>query len=526
MVSGSTARLSVTIRLALLASVVSLASLWGPVASAAADSSGARRIGDTQYYDKVRGAWLGKCIGGALGMPIESWRYPDIEKRYGKITGYVGYFTDTWAGWSGIVRSLEVARDGMWHRSTVRVQVPQYDASASYAVPIIGMSLEFSTAPGAWEVRDLRITRPQVAFPFDAASWQAGDSCAWSAGGIARFDYGGQRSWLRLGPDRARALALKPGDGIVLTMEGRWVSGDNRIGFAFDFRSREKHKGFGPDDDTTYQIVGLHAVETYGPDLSCKQIGAEWCEHLPDITEALAEGLALKRMRAGIAPPASGEHSIGEAIGGQMKGEIWGLLCPGRPDLAAEYARRDGVVAHWRNGVYGEQFIAAMISAAFVEKDVRRLIDWGLRHIPADSKYAGVVREVIAWHDQYPDWRDTRRVLLAKYPEICNPVYGEAGIVTLAVLYGDGDFEKTICIAASCGNDTDCNTASVGALLGCIHGAHAIPVKWTDPIDDQFRCFAGGLEQWRISDLARRICTAGRRVLAYHGNGVRFSTGL
>jgi len=515
----------VTIRLAPFALVALPALLWSAATIATADSP-ARRLTDAEYYDKVRGAWLGKCIGGALGMPVEGWRYPDIEKRYGKITRYVGYFTDTWAGWSGIVRTAKIARDGMWHRSTVRVQVPQYDASASYAVPIIGMSHEFSTAPGAWEVRDLRITRPKVEFSSDAANWQAGDSCAWSAADIARFDYSGQRSWLRLEPDRARALALKAGDEIVLTMDARCVSGDNRIGFAFDFRSREKRKGFGPDDDTTYQIVGLHAVETYGPDLSCKQIGAEWCEHLPDITEALAEGLALKRMRAGIAPPASGEHPIGEAIGGQMKGEIWGLLCPGRPDLAAEYAHRDGVVAHCRNGVYGEQFIAAMMSAAFVEKDVRRVIDWGLRHIPADSKYAGVIREVIAWHDQYPDWRDTRRVLLVKYPDICNPVYGEAGIVALALLYGDGDFEKTICIAASCGNDTDCDTASVGALLGCIYGAHAIPAKWTAPIDDQFRCFARGLETWRISELAVRICAAGRRVVAYHGSGVRFSAGL
>jgi ADP-ribosylglycohydrolase len=511
-------------RLALLALIISLGSLFGSTTDARADSP-ARRLTDEQYYDKVRGAWLGKCIGGALGMPIEGWRYPDIEKRYGKITGYVGYFTDTWLGWSGINEVVTIAHDGQWHKSTLRVRVPQYDASASYAVPIVGMSHEFSTAPGAWEVRDLRITRPQAAVRFDAASWQAGESCSWSTD-IVRFDYSGRRSWLRLDAERARALALKPSDEIILTMDARCVSGDNRIGFAFDFRSREKRKGFGPDDDTTYQIIGLHAVETYGPDLSCKQIGAEWCEHLPDITDALAEGLALKRMRAGITPPASGEHPIGEAIGGQMKGEIWGLLCPGRPDLAAEYARRDGVVAHCRNGVYGEEFIAAMMSAAFVESAPRKLIDWGLRHIPADSKYAGVIREVIAWHDQYPDWRDTRRVLLAKYPEICNPVYGEAGIVALALLYGDGDFDKTICIAASCGNDTDCNTASVGALVGCIIGASAIPAKWSDPVDDQFRCFARGLENWRISELSERICAAGRRALAYHSNGVRFTAAL
>jgi len=325
---------------------------------------------------------------------------------------------------------------------------------------------------------------------------------------------------MKLDPDHARTLALKPGDVVALAFEARWLSGDNRVGVAFDFRSREKRKGFGPDDDTTYQVVGLHAVETYGPDLSSKQIAAEWCAHLPQIPTALAEGLALQRLRNGIAPPESGEHPIGEAIGGQMKGEIWGLLCPGRPDLAAEYARRDGVVAHCRNGVYGEQFIAVMIAGAFHEHDLRKLLDLGMRYIPQDSQYARVIREVIAWRGQHPDWRDTRRVLLQKYPNICNPVYAEAGIVALALLYGGGDFEKTICIAASCGSDTDCNTATVGALLGCIHGAHAIPAKWKGPVDDDFRCFARGLEQWRISELANRICAAGRNILEYHGSGV------
>ena len=487
-------------------------------------AAGRRALSDDVYYDKVRGAWLGKCIGGALGMPLESWRYWDIEKQYPAITGYVGYFTEQWNGWSGILAAAEIPRDGLWHRLSLEAKIPAFDTGASFAVPIIGMTHEFSTQPAAWEIRNLRIARPENDLRLDAVNWQPGECCSWAEGAVVRFDFDGKRAWTRLTPERARRLALRPNDAIVFAFEARWVSGDNRIGIALDYRSHEKRKGFGPDDDTTYQIIGLHALETYGPDLSCTQIGAAWCEHLSSISTSLAEGLALERMRQGILPPESGEHPVGEAIGGQMKGEIWGLVCPGRPDLAAEYARRDGVVAHCRNGVYGEQFIAVMMSAAFHESDVRKLLNWGLRHIPADSKYAEVIREVIAWHDQYPDWRDTRRVLLQKYPNICNPVYAEAGIVALALLYGEGDFEKTICIAASCGSDTDCNAATVGALLGCIHGGRAIPAKWADPVDDDFRCFARGLEKWRISDLARRICAAGRRVLQYHGDGARFTS--
>ena len=321
----------------------------------------------------------------------------------------------------------------------------------------------------------------------------------------------------------ARGLALKPGDSFVLSLDARWTADDNHVGLAFDWLSREPRKGFGPDDDTSYQIVGLNTLEKYGPDISCKQLGREWCATLPAIDKVLAEGVALDRMRSGIEPPESGRHPVGEAIGGQMKGEIWGLICPGNPKLAAEYARRDGVVAHCDNGVYGEQFVAATISAAFVEKDVRAIIETALKQIPADSKYAETVRWVLQMHDAGRDWRDIRAEVIKKYPSPCNPVFADTGVITLALLHGNGDFEKTITTAALCGSDTDCDTATVGAIIGCITGANAIPEKWADPVGDVFRCFVKGSEDWSIAELARRICAMGRKVAAFHGDAIRFT---
>lgn len=478
-----------------------------PVAAAAA------RLSDAAYYDKVRGCWLGKCIGGALGMPLEGWRYPAIDAAYPEITGYVGYFEDRWLGWSGINDVVELPAGGGWQTARLAVAIPAGPAG-SYAVPILGMSFERSRAPGAWHVRAVRLAgHPEVTF--DDRWWQAGDGAAWGEEGVT-LTFTGLRAWLRLRPARARALGLA--GRLELEIEARCLSGAPSLGVAFDYRQPDSARGFGPDDDTSYEIVALHALERYGPGLTSRQIAAEWLGHVPHIPEELAEGRALQRLRQGLMPPESGRHGSGEAIGGQMRGEIWGLVCPGRPDLAAEYARRDAEVSHRDNGVYGEQFVAAMTSAAFIEPDPHRLIEAGLRQIPPGSRYAGVIREVIAWHRQHPDWRETRRLVLDTYPAICNPVYGEAGIVALALLYGGGDFERTITIAARCGNDTDCNTATVGALLGCITGAAALPPKWTGPVDDEFRCFARGLEQWRITDLSRRICSAGRQVEAWHAD--------
>ena len=67
-------------------------------------------------------------------------------------------------------------------------------------------------------------------------------------------------------------------------------------------------------------------------------------------------------------PPESGEvdNPFNWWVGGLMKGEVCGLLAPGRPWLAAELAIRDGVIAHSGEGVYGEIFCAALVSAAFL----------------------------------------------------------------------------------------------------------------------------------------------------------------
>lgn len=481
-------------------------------------------LSDADYADKVRGAWLGKCIGGALGMPMEGWRYTDIAARNPGVSSYLAYFTGAQVGWSGINQVVHLPRDE-WKPFEVSLKAPLFDQESQFAVPIIGMSLETSTSPGTWELRKLAVVGAPFPIEFTPDTWQVGSAAYWKDG-IVRFDFAGERAWLRLKTEIGQKLALKPGGSVTLRFEARCLAGDDRLGFAYDIRSARPLPGFGPDDDTSYQVVGLAALEKYGPDLSCKQIGKEWVALLPAIPNSLAEGLSLEMMRKGIEPPASGAHKIGEAIGGQMKGEIWGLVCPGRPDLAAEYARRDGVVAHCRNGVYGEQFIAAMIAASFVEKDVRKLIRIGLRQVPLGSEYSRAVRFAMDLHARKVDRMEAMRRIVARWPGICDPVYAEAAIVTLALLGGEGDFSRTVRYAASCGNDTDCNTATVGALVGCIVGARGIPDEWTDPIGDTFRCFVTGFESWRITGLASRITAAGRKVMQHHGKGKRFTAAI
>lgn len=56
------------------------------------------------------------------------------------------------------------------------------------------------------------------------------------------------------------------------------------------------------------------------------------------------------------------------------------------------------------------------------------------------------------------------------------------GIIVMAWLYGEGDFDRCISIAASCGEDSDCTAGTLAAILGIIHGNTAIDEKWLRPL--------------------------------------------
>ena len=70
-----------------------------------------------------------------------------------------------------------------------------------------------------------------------------------------------------------------------------------------------------------------------------------------------------------------------------------------------------------------------------------------------------------------------------KYTGVCH-IIPNAGVCVLAMLYGAGDFSRTIEIATMCGWDTDCNAGNIGTVLGVFCGLEGIPAHYRDPMND------------------------------------------
>src|SRR5690606_24383592 len=106
--------------------------------------------------------------------------------------------------------------------------------------------------------------------------------------------------------------------------------------------------------------------------------------------------------------------------------------------------------------LYGARFIAACISKAFAAKSMEEIIAAGLETIPEDSLYAKVVNAVIQFRKENgDDFRKCREYLerewgYDKYPGVCH-IIPNAGVCALALVYGNGDFARTVEIATMCG---------------------------------------------------------------------------
>ncbi len=79
-----------------------------------------------------------------------------------------------------------------------------------------------------------------------------------------------------------------------------------------------------------------------------------------------------------------------------------------------------------------------------------------------------------------------------------------AMIVAAALLYGEGDYGSSVCMAVETGFDTDCNGATVGSVLGMLLGIDGIPADWKAPMRDTLHTTIFGVGTVKISDCAAR----------------------
>lgn len=244
-------------------------------------------------------------------------------------------------------------------------------------------------------------------------------------------------------------------------------------------------------DDLYVDMTFAQVLDDKGLDATTADFGAMFRDARYRLWHA---NLAARRaLRRGVAADLTGTPAYNvhaNDIDFQIEADFIGLMCPGLPQASNGLCYRAGRVMNYGDGIYGGMFVSGMYCAAFFESDPRKIVEAGLACLPGKSPYARTISDVLSWHKDDPrEWRKTWHRIEDKWnlrepcPEgALRPFNIDAKLngayIALGLVYGAGDFWKTLEISTRSGQDSDCNPSNACGVLGTVLGYKRIPDEW------------------------------------------------
>ena len=266
-----------------------------------------------------------------------------------------------------------------------------------------------------------------------------------------------------------------------------------------------------PDDDINYSVLALMMLEEHGRALTTEEVGRAWLKNLPAAWVFTAERVAYRTLLSNVGEgftfgaPAEfdlslcSDHEYADWIGAQIRADVYGWVCPGDPDLAADLSRRDAELSHRGDGVAGAMFVAALGAAIPASESLDAAVEVARHRIPEDG---GAARAVDLGRSLVGD--DGGDARIRDHYAGLSPVHtnNNLAIVVWALLRNPDDFSAAIGEAVAAGLDTDCNGATVGGLWG-LQGK-PVPAAWTTPWQGRVRVTLAGQSELALDDLVAR----------------------
>ena len=263
------------------------------------------------------------------------------------------------------------------------------------------------------------------------------------------------------------------------------------------------------DDDTNYTVMAQCMLDDYGIDFTPTQVLETWMKYQPKNAYCTAERVAYMNFLKSYLPPYTAiyKNPYREWIGAQIRGDYYGYVSNDL-EKAAELAWRDASISHIKNGIYGEMLISSMLAFAKENENVLDVIYAGLSQIPQSSRLYKQAMELIEDYKSGATQNDAFNKIHSRYNneighDWCHTI-SNALIVIASLLYGEGKFGKSICMAVETGFDTDCNGATVGSIIGMMYGIDNIEKEWLAPINGMLETQILGHDLVKVDDLVAK----------------------
>jgi hypothetical protein len=309
-------------------------------------------------------------------------------------------------------------------------------------------------------------------------------------------------------------------------------------GYTKNLDKLKKYNGAFSDDDTDVEYMYLLQMQKFGPEPSYAELRDAWMYHIRDRVWLANRG-ALGLMHFGYTPPFTGSKDLNPhwyQIDPQLINEIWAYTAPGMVDYAAAKSEWAARITSDDWGTEPTIFYGAMYAAAFFESDMNKLIKIGLDALPENGRFKATALEMIALHAKYPhDWKAARQEMAQKYyidePDMTKTIWNanlNGACAVLAMLYGEGDFQRTLDLSCAMGFDADNQAATVAGLMGVIIGFKGLPENlylpvegWEKPFNDNYiNITRYDLPDGKISDIIDNTVKATIDLIIFKGGKI------
>jgi ADP-ribosylglycohydrolase len=208
-------------------------------------------------------------------------------------------------------------------------------------------------------------------------------------------------------------------------------------------------------------------------------------------------------------PPFSGQHNHAWSDGLAMRVAPIGVLANGDIAAAKRMAIADGDVSHSGEGIHSGIAIAVAVTSGMAGKGYLEVYSDALNSVPKDSwTYRTLVdaQNILNENVNETLFVNAEKLLekVAQTKYFFADLAPEAVSLALAsVLYGKGDFAKSLLFAVNLGRDADTIAAMAGAVAGSISGYENIPDKWkvaVTSVGGSCLAFTKGMEPLGVAD--------------------------
>ena len=270
------------------------------------------------------------------------------------------------------------------------------------------------------------------------------------------------------------------------------------------------------DDDTDIEYMYQELLLNYKTSfLSPDQIRDGWINHIKQKEENflwVSNQKAFDLMNEGYVPPKTSDPKLNEyydMIDAQLTTEIFGILSPGRPDIALKMAELPILTTARYNAKWISDFYVSMYSLSTtlnlnldIRENIFSIADISSKLLP-DSSYASKMYKFVKLeYENGRSWEEARDNIYERYQVnsedgyditsknlYCNGCFS-AGInfaaSLISLFWGGGDIKETIKIGTLAGWDSDNPTSTWGGMLGFIIGKKAVEKEFGRSFSDKY----------------------------------------